>query len=47
MTCGSGVTACGLKIAAHLIGFENVKVYDGVGVNGVATKIHLLKFNDQ
>ena len=29
MTCGSGVTACGLKIAAHLIGFENVKVYDG------------------
>ena len=29
MTCGSGVTACGLAIAANSLGFTNVKVYDG------------------
>ena len=29
MTCGSGVTACGLAIAANSLGFKNVKVYDG------------------
>ena len=29
MTCGSGVTACGLAIAANSLGFRNVKVYDG------------------
>ena len=29
MTCGSGVTACGLAIAAQMIGFKKIKVYDG------------------
>ena len=29
MTCGSGVTACGLALAANSLGFKNVKVYDG------------------
>ena len=29
MTCGSGVTACGLAIAAYSLGFKHVKVYDG------------------
>ena len=29
MTCGSGVTACGLAIAAQMIGFKKIKIYDG------------------
>ena len=29
MTCGSGVTACGLAIAAQIIGFKKIKIYDG------------------
>ena len=29
MTCGSGVTACGLAIAAQRIGFKKIKIYDG------------------
>ncbi|XP_078607375.1 3-mercaptopyruvate sulfurtransferase-like isoform X1 [Branchiostoma floridae x Branchiostoma japonicum] len=28
-TCGSGVTACGVALAAHLCGKEDVPVYDG------------------
>ena len=28
-SCGSGVTACVLAFAAHLIGNDNVSVYDG------------------
>lgn len=28
-SCGSGVTACILALAAEISGFENVKVYDG------------------
>lgn len=28
-TCGSGVTACGLAFALHLLGHFNVKLYDG------------------
>ena len=29
MTCGSGVTACILLLAAHLCGFDDTSVYDG------------------
>jgi len=29
MTCGSGVTACILLLAAHLCGFNDTSVYDG------------------
>ena len=29
MTCGSGVTACGLAIVAQMIGFKKIKIYDG------------------
>ena len=29
MTCGSGITACGLAMAAKGLGFKNIKVYDG------------------
>ena len=29
MTCGSGVTACILLLAAHLCGFNDISVYDG------------------
>jgi thiosulfate/3-mercaptopyruvate sulfurtransferase len=28
-TCGSGVTACGLAFAFHLLGIDNVAMYDG------------------
>ncbi len=28
-TCGSGVTAAGIAFALHLLGVQNVKVYDG------------------
>ncbi len=28
-TCGSGVTACGLAFAFHLLGINNVAMYDG------------------
>ena len=28
-SCGSGVTACALAFAAHLIGHDRVAVYDG------------------
>ncbi len=28
-TCGSGVTACSLKLALHHLGYTNVSVYDG------------------
>lgn len=28
-TCGSGVTACGIALAAHLSGVEDISVYDG------------------
>lgn len=28
-SCGSGVTACVLAFAAHLVGYDNVSVYDG------------------
>lgn len=28
-TCGSGITACSLAFALHLLGHENVAVYDG------------------
>ena len=28
-SCGSGVTACALAFAAHLIGYDRVAVYDG------------------
>ena len=28
-SCGSGVTACALAFAAHLIGHSGVAVYDG------------------
>ncbi|BDX07409.1 sulfurtransferase [Planctobacterium marinum] len=29
MTCGSGITACILALAAHESGFANIRVYDG------------------
>lgn len=29
MTCGSGVTACILALAADISGYKNVRVYDG------------------
>ena len=29
MTCGSGITACGLAFAASKVGFLNINVYDG------------------
>ena len=28
-TCGSGVTACLLSVAAQICGFKNIKIYDG------------------
>ena len=28
-TCGSGITACILALALHIIGYENAAVYDG------------------
>ena len=28
-TCGSGVTACNLALGLHLLGHENVAIYDG------------------
>ena len=28
-SCGSGITACNLALAAGLVGFENITVYDG------------------
>ncbi len=28
-SCGSGITACILTLAAHLAGYENLTVYDG------------------
>jgi thiosulfate/3-mercaptopyruvate sulfurtransferase len=28
-TCGSGITACVLLLGAHLLGKENVQLYDG------------------
>lgn len=29
MTCGSGVTACILALAADILGYKNIQVYDG------------------
>jgi len=29
MTCGSGVTACVLALAANILGYKNIQVYDG------------------
>ena len=29
LSCGSGITACVLALAANMAGYQNIKVYDG------------------
>jgi len=28
-SCGSGITACVIAFAAHLVGYDDLSVYDG------------------
>jgi thiosulfate/3-mercaptopyruvate sulfurtransferase len=40
-TCGSGITACVIAFAAHLIGIKNIAVYDGSWCEWGDPKYHL------